>query len=306
VLFGLICNRNSAYAEPPKTFHFIKKGMIILMKICIVGLGLIGGSFAKAIKQNTNHLVYGINRSEKTALKALDCGAIDKVATPEQMNECKLIILAITPDAAIEFVKKHAELISPETVVLDCCGIKRTVCNELNFVAQEHNFVFLGGHPMAGKEHSGFDHSTPKLFSNASMILTPTTEKAENASVQLESLFNEIGFGKVVVTTPDEHDKIVAYTSQLAHIASNAYIKSPTAEKHRGFSAGSFRDLTRVAYLDENMWSELFLNNKDNLLNELNFLIDRLNEYKTVLENEDREQLTELLRDGKEKKLKSN
>ena len=159
---------------------------------------------------------------------------------------------------------------------------------------------------MAGKEHSGFDHSTPRLFVGASMILTPTTENARAAAEKLEQFFSEIGFGRVVVTTPEEHDSIIAYTSQLAHIASNAYIKSPTAEKHRGFSAGSFRDLTRVAYLDENMWSELFLTNKDNLLGELNFLIDRLNEYKIALESDNKALLTELLRDGKERKLKSN
>lgn len=278
------------------------------MNIFIAGLGLIGASFSKAIKQKTPHKVFGMDINAETVEKALLCGAVDFAATEvetEKLQECDLVIVALNFDKAIAFVEKNAENIKKGAVVLDICGVKRAVCETLENIAHKYDFIFLGGHPMAGREVSGFENSLPTLFSGASMLLAPFSGKAIRAAEKLFPLFELLGFARSIITTPEEHDKIIAYTSQLAHIASNAYIKSPTAEKHRGFSAGSFRDLTRVAYLDEDMWSDLFLANADNLSSELDFYIEKLCEYREALKNKDREQLKLLLKDGKERKIKS-
>lgn len=271
------------------------------MEIGIVGLGLIGGSLAKAISQNTDNIVYGTDLSDQVVKKAVLINAIEQPLTDELLPQCDIVIVALYPQATIDYVKSHADLFAPDSIVIDCGGVKGIVCDALIPLAEEHGFLFVGGHPMAGLEHSGFTYAKKTLFNNASMVFTPTRGPIESMS-RLKDLFTAIGFTNIQIATPEEHDKKIAFTSQLAHVVSNAYIKSPTAMEHMGFSAGSYKDLTRVAKLNEHMWTELFLENPENLTNEIDMLIDNLKKYSDAIKAKDSETLCDLLRDGREKK----
>ena len=274
------------------------------MLVGIVGLGLMGGSLAKAISFGTEHTVWGTNRSPDPVKKALELGAIEKELTADGLKECDLVIVSLYPDATIEYIKNNAKLFKKGSVIMDVSGVKRYVCDALEDVAKENEFIFIGAHPMAGFHQSGFDYSSEKMFNNSSMILTPYEYTSKEAVELIKELFLKIGFTNIQMSTPDEHDKIIAFTSQLAHVVSNAYVKSPEALEHKGFSAGSYKDLTRVAFLNENMWSELFLENRDNLIKEIDCIVKNLVQYKEALENNDRENLTDLLREGRILKTK--
>lgn len=271
------------------------------MTIGMVGLGIIGGSMAKSIKRYTDNRVLGLDINEEAMTMARMSGAIDGELTAENMSDCRLIMIAIPPVALMKWVEDNAKNIKG-TLLIDLCGVKRTICDKLHALAKENGFSYLGGHPMAGREVAGFANATIDLFKGASMILTPD----ENTDILMldlaKHLFMAIGFDSITFATPEEHDRIIAYTSQLAHITSSAYIKSPTAQKHMGFSAGSYRDMTRVAKLDEHLWTELFLENSDYLVDELRMLIGNLNEYLGALETKDAAKMTELLRIGRELK----
>ena len=272
------------------------------MIIGIVGLGLIGGSMAKSIKARTAHTVFGADLNDETMMLARMCGAIDAPLTDENLPQCDLILIAIRPAAAIEWVRRHAELISKSTVVVDLCGVKRVVVEGIAPIAEQYGFAYIGGHPMAGKERGGFTSATEDLYVGASMILTPDKRTDMQLLETLKTFFLDIGFAGLTFSDPEEHDRIIAYTSQLAHIASSAYVKSPEAQRRRGFSAGSFRDMTRVARLDEDMWTELFLDDADYLTKELDVLIANLTEFADALKAGDPETLRALLKDGREKK----
>lgn len=269
------------------------------MKVGIIGLGLMGGSLAKAIQFGTEHTVWGTNRSPEAVQKALFVGAIEKELTNDDLCECDLVIVSLYPQASIDYIIDNANKFKKGAIVMDISGVKRYVCDALYDCAKENDFIFVGAHPMAGLHLSGFEHSTAKIFNNSSMILTPYEDTSEEAVNVIKELFLSIGFTNIQMSTPDEHDKIIAFTSQLAHVVSNAYVKSPSALIHKGFSAGSYKDLTRVAYLNEHMWSELFLENRDNLINEIDSIVNNLVQYKEAMEANDRERLTELLRDGR-------
>jgi len=271
------------------------------MEIGIVGLGLIGGSLAKAISQNTDHTVYGYDISDQVVKKAVLLDAIEQPLTDKLLPQCDIVIVALYPQATIDYVTEYASLFKEDAIVLDCGGVKRIVCDALIPLGEKHGFLFVGGHPMAGLEHSGFTYAKKSLFNNASMIFTSTRGPIESMS-KLKDLFTSIGFTNIEITTPAEHDKKIAFTSQLAHVVSNAYIKSPTARVHAGFSAGSYKDLTRVAKLNEDMWTELFLENAENLTQEIDTLIGNLTMYRDAIENDDSETLRELLREGREMK----
>ena len=269
------------------------------MKIGIIGLGLMGGSLAKAISFGTEHTVWGTNRSPEAVQKALFVGAIEKELNKEDLSLCDLVIVSLYPQASIDYIKENAALFKKGSIVMDISGVKRYVCDSLYEVAKENGFVFIGAHPMAGLHLSGFEHSTAKIFNNSSMILTPYEDTAWGHINTIKELFLKIGFTNIQMSTPDEHDKIIAFTSQLAHVVSNAYVKSPNALIHKGFSAGSYKDLTRVAWLNPQMWAELFLENRDNLINEIDSIVNNLVQYKIAMENNDYKKLAELLRDGK-------
>lgn len=272
------------------------------MNIGIVGLGLIGGSMAKSIKARTAHTVYGIDLDQETMMMARMCGAIDAPLTDETLPQCDLVLVAICPGAAIEWVKAHAAKIAKSAILVDLCGVKRTVVEALAPIAQAHGFAYIGGHPMAGTERGGFTAASDSLYEGASMILTPDERTDMQLLETLKDFFLDVGFAGLTFSTPEEHDRIIAFTSQLAHITSSAYVKSPEAQRRRGFSAGSFRDMTRVARLDENMWTELFLDDADYLTTELDILIGHLTEFSQALKARDAEALRALLRDGREKK----
>lgn len=269
------------------------------MKVGIIGLGLMGGSLAKAISFGTEHTVWGTNRSKEAVQKALFVGAIEKELEKDDLPLCDLVIVSLYPGATIDYIKENANNFKKGAIVMDISGVKRYVCDALYETAKENGFIFIGAHPMAGLHLSGFEHSTAKIFNNSSMILTPYEDTPWGYINTVKELFLKIGFTNIQMSTPDEHDKIIAFTSQLAHVVSNAYVKSPNALIHKGFSAGSYKDLTRVAYLNENMWSELFLENRDNLINEIDSIVNNLVQYKEAMENNDRERLAELLRNGK-------
>ena len=230
------------------------------------------------------------------------CGAIDAPLTDENIPQCDLILVAIRPGAAIEWVRRHAALISKSATLVDLCGVKRVVVDAIAPIAEQYGFAYIGGHPMAGKERGGFTSSTEDLYVGASMILTPDKRTDMQLLETLKTFFLDLGFAGLTFSDPEEHDRIIAFTSQLAHIVSSAYVKSPEAQRRRGFSAGSFRDMTRVARLDEDMWTELFLADADYLTKELAILIQNLTDYLDVLEAGDAEKLRALLKDGREKK----
>ncbi len=274
------------------------------MKIGIVGLGLIGGSMAKAIKEKTGHTVFGYDKNEETMFLASMTGAIDGRLDDGNLSECDLILIAIRPDLAVEWVKGHADGISKNTIVTDLCGVKRMVVNGIAPIAKEHGFKYIGGHPMAGKEVAGFKNAASHLYDGASMILTPDEATDLPLLETLRDLFYELGFAKLTFSTPEEHDRIIAYTSQLAHVTSSAYIKSPESQEQFGCSAGSFKDMTRVARLDEVMWTELMMDNADYLTPQIDLLIAHLQAYQKALHDRDRETLCALLKEGREMKEK--
>ena len=253
------------------------------MNVGIVGLGLIGGSMAKSIKIRTAHTVWGIDLDAETMTLSRLSGAMDGALTQERLPACDLVLVAIRPKAAIEWVRENAPQLAKTAIVVDLCGVKRTVCEGIAPIAEQFGFAYIGGHPMAGRERGGFVHSSEELFSGASMILTPDANTDMRMLETLKAFFTDIGFAGLTFSTPEEHDRIIAYTSQLAHLVSSAYVRSPEAQKRRGFSAGSFRDMTRVAHLDEAMWTELFLDDADYLTEQLEVLIAHLNEYHDAL-----------------------
>lgn len=272
------------------------------MNVAVVGLGLIGGSLAKSIKLRTAHTVYGIDLDAETMMMARMCGAIDAPLTEEKLPECQLVLVAIRPAAAVHWVETHAHLIDKQAILVDMCGVKRSVVSAIAPIAEAHGFAYIGGHPMAGREQGGFTASTDSLYLGASMILTPDKRTDMQLLETLKAFFLDLGFANLTFSDPEEHDRIIAFTSQLAHIASSAYVKSPEAQRRRGFSAGSFKDMTRVARLDEEMWTELFLDDADYLTGELETLIHHLTEYADALKAKDADRLRALLKDGREKK----
>ncbi len=275
------------------------------MNIAVVGLGLIGGSFCKALKANTFHHIMGFDTDKNTVQKALEQGAIDEEIDESRLAEANLTVIALYPVPTVEFVKRNAERFKKGSIVIDVGGVKGYVVRNCTPVLDEKGVYFLGTHPMAGTENSGFDFSKEDMFTRASYILTPTESTPQIVIDLVTTLGSCMGFGQVVISTPEQHDVNIAYTSQLAHVVSNAYVKSPSLFRADGFSAGSFLDLTRVAKLNEEMWSSLFLCNKEALLFEINTIIDRLTEYRDAMVNDDKPTLKELLKDGRERKEKS-
>ncbi len=273
-----------------------------MMTVGIVGLGLIGGSLAKAYKASGQATVLGYDLDSATKEFARMSGVIDGTLTRENLRTCDLILFAIPPRAVVRFIRDHAEDFTAHPMLIDCAGTKRVVCEAVFPLAKEHGFLFLGGHPMAGSHNSGFKYSRSDLFVGAPMVLVPPSYDDIRMLDRAKMLLAPVGFGHISVTTAADHDRMIAFTSQLAHVVSNAYIQSPTAGSHKGFSAGSYQDLTRVAWLDADMWTELFLENGDYLVSELDTLIACLQDYRNSIVHGDAEALRCRLNYGKHRK----
>ena len=272
------------------------------MTVGIVGLGLIGGSMAKAFRANTQHRVLGYDANAAVDGFAQLSGIIHGELTKEMVSTCDLLILAAYPAAAKAYLTEIAPLIRKDAIVVDCLGTKERIC-ELGFaLAKEYGFTFVGGHPMAGSERSGIKYARADLFEGASMVLVPPDGNDIALLQRLKELLKPLGFARMTVTTAQEHDRRIGFTSQLPHLISNALVQSPSAGLHSGFSAGSFRDLTRVAELNPRMWSELFLENQENLLEELDTLLFSLTQYRDALAQRDSEGLQSLLEAGSRRK----
>ncbi len=277
--------------------------MKTIRTVGIVGLGLIGGSMARSVRKHTIAKVYGYDLSSDAMSLAELSGAIDAPLTDENIKECDLLMIAIFPQALVGWVEAHADLISKDTVLVDLCGVKRYIYDHVSPIAKEKGFLYVGGHPMAGKEVSGFTNSDAELYKDASMILCPDETADIDDLDTLKSFYLSLGFGTIVFSTPEEHDKIIAYTSQLAHAASSAYIKSPTSRQRMGFTAGSYKDMTRVARLDPEMWTQLFMVNRDYMIDELQELVDNLTGYLDALKENDAAKLKKLFEDGRDLKI---
>ena len=269
------------------------------MNVVVVGLGIIGGSMAKALAKYTDNHIIGINRSPEPLKKALECGAIHEIGTDESLKNADLIILGTYPEVAVKFVHNNAHLIPNKCIVIDTSGIKTKICPQLAEISKQYGFTFVGCHPMAGKEKNGFDVSDADLFNGASCIIIPCEAPYESVEL-ISNLMKKLRFGSICYSTPEEHDRMIAFTSQLPHVLACSYVFSPCCPKHKGFSAGSYRDVSRVANINAELWSELFIENKEPLLSEIDILIDNLNLIRQGIENGDRQELTKILHRGKE------
>lgn len=273
--------------------------------IAVIGLGLIGGSVCKTIKKQLGKRCFAMDTDTQVLQKALQEDVIAGSIQAEELKKCDIVIVALHPKQTIRFISENAAFFKKGSIVMDVCGIKTAIIEQVTAPLAEQGVHFVGTHPMAGREFSGYDYALDDLFDRASMIITPTEQTSAQAVKTVASLAEKMHFKKVAISSPEQHDKIIAFTSQLAHVVSNAYIKSPSSQYYDGFSAGSFLDLTRVAKLNENMWTDLFMMNKEPLLFEIDTIIDHLCEYREALRSNDSDTLRRLLKDGRELKEKS-
>ena len=271
------------------------------MTVGILGLGLIGGSFARAFAL-AGHTVYAAEKDETMLSFSMLAGAVHGKLDNEAIAKCDLILLAIYPDGSANWLEQNAAYIGQDALVMDCCGIKEEICRRCFPLAEKYGFTFVGGHPMAGSQFSGFKYSRADLFEGAPMVLVPHEFDNMQLLDRVKKALEPCRFGSFSVCTALEHDRLIAFTSQMPHVLSNAFIKSPTAQKHKGFSAGSYKDLTRVAWLNANMWAQLCMSNRENMLFELDTYIESLKAYREALQAEDLQTLTSLLEEGKLRK----
>ena len=271
------------------------------MKILVVGLGLIGGSLCKALKKYTYHTVAGCDINHDIENAALRDVALDEVFDGSY-DGYDLIIISLFPEGTESFFAQNAAKISPNTLITDVCGIKGEFSQRMKAIASANGLRYIGIHPMAGKEFGGYYNSTADLFVKANFIIAPFEDSEQSNVDVLSALAKEIGAGKIVVTSPENHDKMIAYTSQLAHIVSSAYVKSPELGLECGFSGGSFQDMTRIATMNEKMWTDLFMQNREHLQYELDTLIKNLMKYSDALKSGDSERLRALIAEGRELK----
>ena len=268
------------------------------MTVGVVGLGLIGGSLARAY-HHAGHRVLCHDIDQSILAYAELAGVSDGRLDEASLGGCELLLIALYPQAAVEYLTQAAPHLPPQAVVIDCCGTKTEICRVGFRLAEEYGFTFVGGHPMAGTQYSGLKHSRATLFKGASMVIVPPVYDDIDFLQRVKDLLAPAQFGRITVTTAEEHDEMIAFTSQMPHLVSNAFIKSPTARRHKGFSAGSYKDLTRVAWLNEQMWTELFLANRDNLIREVDGLIGELGKYREAMATGDAPALRALLAEGR-------
>ncbi len=272
------------------------------MNIGIVGLGLIGGSFGKAIAKFTEHKAFGTDISADAMLKAELVGAVSGALTDANFGDMDIVIFALSPQAAREEAEKACPKLKKGALVIDIAGNKISMVEKMRELGAKYpHLEFIATHPMAGKEYSGISHASATMFERASALFVPVKAELDTVAL-LKRLFFDIGFDFVKLTTAEEHDRIIAYTSQLAHVISSCYINTPVAEEHDGYSAGSFRDLSRVARMNPKMWEELLTENSENVINVLDPFIERLREFSDALKSGDNEKLLRMFEQGNAKK----
>ena len=250
------------------------------MNIGIIGLGLMGGSLGRALVKMTEHKVFALDTDEEAMCKGALLKAYHERLTHDNAKDVDLLVLALLPSAMPAVLEEMMK----------------------EFASRYPDVDFAGGHPMAGREFSGVAHSTAGLYENATVLLVSVSTPLEKLAM-LKAIYKQIGAEGVLITTAEEHDRMIAYTSQLAHVVSSAYVKSAAAEKHYGYSAGSFRDMTRVARMNPAMWTELMTDNADCLSGEIRAVAKRLTAYADCLDNKDEKGLFDLLEEGNEIKL---
>ena len=267
-----------------------------MKNVGIIGLGLIGGSFAKAVKASGKYTVFGCDKDVKTENAAIKDKAIDFVLTEENAKDIDLLVSAVTVGVFKDATERFLPFLKGGATVIDFGGVKRRQVATMEKWKKDFPALkFFGGHPMAGKERYGYVNSDGELFKNAFMIIVPTADKI---SEDLKTVFYDAGFGRITETDANTHDEIIAYTSQLCHIVSSAFVKNGTAMRSAGFSAGSLKDLTRVARLSPDAWTELILSNRENVLSELDEFIGNLKKYRNAVNNGDKDGLSVLFAEG--------
>lgn len=274
------------------------------MRICVAGLGIMGGSICLALKR-AGHAVDGWDISALTPEYALNNGIIDGIANG--FDGYDFVFVAMPFEATVEFIDKTA--FKTGAVVSDICGVKKPV--EAAICRRYRNFSYVGCHPMAGKEVSGIQNACAELFDGRSMVITKNAETDQTALDVLRNLTRDMGFGYIVECTAEVHDRKIAYTSQLAHVVSNAYVKDGEMDGCLGFTGGSFQDMTRIAGVDENIWASLYLANAANLCEKISSLISSLQDIRGAIEENDEENLKKILANGRHlfedgKKIKAN
>ena len=270
-----------------------------MQKVAVIGLGIMGGSIAKALKKTDKYYVIGYNRTEEITKRALSDGAIDEIWDGVSPIDADITVLAVNPNVTYNLFETLPALLNKGSILTDICGVKAEVVKMGEAVCKDKGIFFIGGHPMAGRERSGYDYSTEDLFFNRSYIFTETQNTDKEALNKLSTMALDIGCSDVTITSPEYHDKMIAYTSQIPHILAGAYMNSPTSATHKGYSAGSYHDVSRVASVDENLWSQLFLSNKDNLLYEIDILIRNLQDYKEAVARNDKSRLSGIIKTGR-------
>ncbi len=303
-MFGLTLLQENLEDDPRNMTEFvlIKPVHLVSKTVIVAGLGLIGGSMAKAIKKYTDCRVLGWNRTRSVAEAALQEGAIDAIAEDADFASCDLLIPALFPAATVDFLKARIPQMKAGAAVVDLVGVKTKLVEQIGPLAAEHGVRYTGGHPMAGLAKAGFERSFADLYKGASMILVPSEATKPGDIEEHSAFFRSLGFATIKVCSAEIHDRMIAHTSQLAHIVSNSYVKSPVSANYNGFAGGSYKDMTRIACLNEMVWKELFIWNKDALLPEINDLIRNMIELRDAIDAEDDAKLEALLRKGREAK----
>ncbi len=300
-LFGLTLAAENLEDDPRNMTEFIliKTVHTVNKTVIVAGLGLMGGSMAKALKKYTDCRVLGWNRSRQISEAALQEGAIDDIADPAHFESCDILIPALYPEATVHFLQEKIPVMKRDSVIVDLVGVKSRLVNEVAPLALKYGIRYTGGHPMAGLARAGYSRSFADLYKGCSMILVPTNATAPGDVDMLSSFFRSLGFQRIQVCSAEIHDHMIAHTSQLAHIVSNSYVKSPVSRNYNGFAGGSYKDMTRIACLNEKVWKELFIWNRDALLPEINDLIRNITDLRDAIEAGDSSLLEELLRSGR-------
>lgn len=275
------------------------------MKIAIIGLGLIGGSMARRLRGFRDCTIAAYNRTKESLDIAMSDGVIDEAySNPgDAMENADLIIMCLYPQLNIDFVRENVDRIKSGAVITDVTGVKGFIIKEMQKILPE-TVDFIGGHPMAGREVGGYKSSTDTLFDNAPYIITPDRTNSPESIKLVRDMAKYIGCREVVTTTPDEHDSIIAYTSQLMHIVAVALCENPLLERSSSFAGGSLQDCTRIAVINEKMWSELFIENKEHLAYRITEFQECLETIKQATLNGDRDELEKIMKHATEQKLK--